>query len=88
MELTDSWHGVMPDNVLSRYQFAETRNAAVLMQSTHPQEFSDMCRVLSEFHFDTDRIVRPGGSKHLIAIELDEAFRELGWREGGYHQYT
>lgn len=76
----------MPDNVLSRYQFAETRNAAVLMQSTHPQEFSDMCRVLSEFHFDTDRIVRPGGSKHLIAIELDEAFRELGWREGGYHQ--
>lgn len=86
MELTESWLDVMPQPLLDRYRFAETRNAAMLIRSTHPEEFEDLCRVLEAFYFDLDRIVRPGGSKHLIALELDEAFRELGWREGKYDQ--
>ena len=76
----------MSSSLLAHYDFVETRNAAVVMASTHPDEFKEMCAVLEAFYFDLDRIVRPGGSKHLIALELDEAFRELGWREGRYHQ--
>ncbi|MCO7203297.1 restriction endonuclease [Microbacterium sp. CnD16-F] len=86
MELTESWRAVMPSHLLDRYEFAETRNAATLIASTHPEEFEQLCAVLSHFSFDVDRIVRPGGSKHLISLELDEAFRELGWREGRYDQ--
>lgn len=86
VELTESWRDVMPQHLLDRYEFAETRNATTLLASTHPVEFEQLCAVLSEFHFDVERIVRPGGSKHLISLELDEAFRELGWREGRYDQ--
>lgn len=86
MQLTESWRDVVPQSLLERYAVAETRNAAMLFAATHPEEFDDFCRVLDAFYFDVDRIVRPGGSKHLIAIELDEAFRELGWREGKYDQ--
>lgn len=86
MELTESWQRVFPEHLVERYLFAETRNAAAIIRATHPEEFGDLCRVLDAFSFDIDRIVRPGGSKHLISLELDEAFRELGWREGKYDQ--
>lgn len=86
VELTHSWQNVVPKPLQDRYRFVETRNAATTFQAGHPQEFEEVMRILDAFTFDLDRIIRGGGSKHLIPLELDEAFRELGWREARYDQ--
>ncbi len=86
MELTQSWARVIPSGLQDRYEFIETRNAAAVVQASHPTEFQEVLDVLAAFRFDLDRILRSGGSKHLIARELDEAFREFGWREARYEQ--
>lgn len=76
----------MPASLLSRYAFIETRNAAATFKASHPDLFDDMVRVLDGFRFDVERIVRPGGNKHFISAELDEAFRVTGWREAKFQQ--
>jgi len=86
VELTESWKNVVPEDVRQRYRFVETRNAASTFKAGHPQEFDEVMAVLGAFSFDLDRIIRPGGSKHLIPKEIDEAFREMGWREARYDQ--
>jgi Restriction endonuclease BglII len=86
VQLTESWLDVFPPSVLDRYAFAETRNAAATLQGAHPDLLAEIIFVLEAFHFDVERIVRPGGSKHLIPVELDEAFRVLGWREASFEQ--
>lgn len=86
MELTESWKRVVPPVLQKHYRWVETRNATASFKASHPDEFNDMLRVLEDFRFDVERIVRSGGAKHFISSELDEAFRELGWREARYEQ--
>jgi hypothetical protein len=64
----------------------ETRNAATILRGAHPVLFDELAKILEEFSFDVERIVRGGGSKHLIPLELDEAFRAIGWREASFEQ--
>lgn len=86
MELTESWREVLPDEVIDRYEIAETRNAAAVMQATTPESFEDMVKVLSEFTLTLDKITTPGKNKSVIAKELDDAFRISGWREARFDQ--
>lgn len=86
MELSHSWSKEVPAELRARYDYVETRNATAVFKASHPELFLDMLRVLELFTIDVDRIVRGGGAKHLIPMELDEAFRELGWREARYEQ--
>jgi hypothetical protein len=76
----------MPDSIKDRYDFIETRNAAATFKASHPDPFNEMVRVLDAFYFDVERIVRPGGNKHFISAELDEAFRVTDWREAKFVQ--
>lgn len=86
MELTESWREVLPDEVIDRYEIAETRNAAAVMKATTPEAFDDMVKVLLGFRLTLDKITTPGGSKSVIAKELDDTFRATGWREAKFDQ--
>lgn len=86
MELTESWRTEIPESVVKRYDIIETRNAAAMFKASNSELLSEMVTVLDGFHFDVERIVRGGGSKHFIAAELDEAFRVSGWREAKFQQ--
>lgn len=86
MELTESWRTELPASVIERYDVIETRNAAAMFKASNPELLTEMAMVLDGFRFDVERIVRAGGSKHLIAAELDEAFRVTGWREAKFRQ--
>lgn len=86
MELTESWREVLPDEVIDRYVVAETRNAAAVMKATTPDAFEDMVQVLTNFRLTLDKITTPGGSKSVIAKELDDTFRAKGWREARFDQ--
>lgn len=86
MQLTDSWESTFPAEVLERYDVRETRNAAAVMRTTTPHAFQDMIEVLDGFHLNLDKLTTPGGSKSVVAKELDESFRVRGWREARFDQ--
>lgn len=85
MDLTDSYLRVVPEDVLERYDWTETRQAAAVLAATNPEEFDDLMRMLAAFAVDPDLdIFPPGGNESLTAARLNEAFRTLGWREASY----
>lgn len=84
VELTESYKKVLPRSLLQRYAFAETRNAAAVLQASNPAEFDDVVAVLSAFRLVSTDITEPGRNKSPVAARLDLAFRERGWREGRY----
>jgi hypothetical protein len=73
---------VFPPAIRSRYELREVRDASAVLSNTNPTEFADIVRVLGGFWLTDDDFLVPGGSKGAVAIRLDEAFRQLGWREG------
>ena len=84
MDLTSSYATFIPADVLPRYEWRETRNAAGILASTNPTEYQDLIDVLRAFALMPSDIIKPGGNKSAVAKRLDEAFRKLGWREGRY----
>lgn len=80
MDLTHSYKNVIPDEVVSRYTWAETRNAAAVFKASNPEEFEHLIQVLDTFYlYDSDVLV-PGGNRGQIPIRLDTHFERLGWR--------
>lgn len=69
-----------------RYDICETRNAAAILKTTSPAAFADMVDVLESFNLTVDKLTTPGGSKSVVAKELDESFRVKGFREARFDQ--
>jgi hypothetical protein len=84
VDLTESYERVLPPEITERYELREVRDAAAVIESTNPTEFAEIVDVLSGFVLTKGDILTPGGGKGPIAVRLDEAFREHGWREGRY----
>jgi len=82
MELTASYINVIPQGILNKYKFCEVRNAASILKATSSALWEEILSVLDAFSLSQDDIRAAGGNKSDIAARLDEAFRELGWREG------
>lgn len=85
MDLTNSYTGAFSSETISRYDWAEVRNAASILKHTNPEAFSDVESVLAAFAVDTDRdIAAAGGNESDTAAHLNSLFRSRGWREGSY----
>lgn len=82
MRLTESYTRVFPQSILDRYDFREVRDAAAILANTSPDEFEEIVEVLDAFWLTNDDFLVPGGRKGAVAVRLDEAFRQRGWREG------
>jgi len=82
MDLTSSFHNHFPAEILSRYEFRETRNAAAILQGTNPAELADLVRVLSAFCLTNEDVTGAGGNQSELAAGLNHTFRRSGWREG------
>ena len=77
----------IPEKTLSRYEWAETRNAAAILAATNPDQFSQLIQVLDEFKISIQRdIIDAGGNESAGTALLNTAFRKRGWREGDYNQ--
>lgn len=81
MDLTHSFQQCIPADLLARYEFAETRNAAAIFLATNPGAFNQMVDVLRAFELRTTDLITPGGQESDIAARMNRAFRERGWRE-------
>lgn len=81
MDLTRSYEAILPADLLARYDFRETRNAAAVLRSTNPTAFEEIVEILDGFRLVALDITSPGGGKSRVPTRLDRAFAEKGWRE-------
>lgn len=81
VELTTSYQAVVPADVLARYEFAETRQAAAILQATNAVAFGQIVEVLRGFHLRASDLITAGGAETDLAARLNRSFRDLGWRE-------
>ncbi len=51
------------------------------MSAVCPDEWADIIGVLSSYRLDPQYWLRAGGNRGDIAEQIDNAFRERGWRE-------
>lgn len=84
MDLTDSYNRVCPPSIRNRYELREVRDAAAVIANTNPIEWAEVIKVLRGFKLKDRDLTTPGGGKSRVAVRLDGAFRESGWREGRY----
>ena len=72
---------LVPDEITARYEVHEWRNGIAILTAARRDEWADILEVLRGFTLLKSDILKPGGSKSLIANRIDGHFTRLGWRE-------
>jgi Restriction endonuclease BglII len=75
---------LIPDDIVVRYEVHEWRNGLAILSAAHQGEWQNILEVLRHFTLLRSDILRPGGSKGLIARKLDTHFAKLGWIEKAF----
>lgn len=65
----------------TRFEVQSYRNAARILASASPDEFSELIGALSSFEIATAEMVKGGGNKSEIAKKMDALLNPLGWYE-------
>ena len=77
-------HALIPNDIAARYEVHEWRNGLAILRAAHPEEWQNILEVLRGFMLLKSDILKPGGSKGVIASKLDSHFIKLGWAEKGF----
>ncbi len=72
---------VLPVEARSHWEYMETNSAAAVMKAVCPNEWADICEVLSTYRLDPQYWLKPGGNRGDIADQIDTEFSKRGWRE-------
>lgn len=73
-----------PQFVLDNYQVLEWNHPTAILERDFPEEWADLCDVLTNFRLRKSHIVEAGGRKSKIASELDSALYARGWVEKNF----
>ena len=71
----------IPATLHELYEIHEWRHASAVLLKDFPNEWQEICGILSHFRLLKSRVAVPGGSKSLIAAAIDEPLCKLGWKE-------
>lgn len=72
---------ILPVAARNHWAFMETNSAAAVMKAVCPNEWKDICDVLSTYRLDPQSWLRAGGNRGDIAAQIDAEFHSKGWRE-------
>jgi len=75
---------LVPADIEERYEVHEWRNGLAILTAAHPQEWTDILRVLRGFTLLRSDILSPGGRKSRIADKLDGELLKREWIEKGF----
>lgn len=75
---------IVPAEISERFEVHEWRNGLAILAAARPQEWKDILAVLKGFSLLKSEILKPGGSKGLIASKIDGHFTKLGWVEKAF----
>jgi hypothetical protein len=73
-----------PIAVREKFEIFDWRNAAAVLAAVHPDEWSDLASVLSDFVLPISWIAKGGGNKSDVAKSIDGSLARLGWVEKGF----
>jgi hypothetical protein len=71
----------VPVDLRELYHVREWRNAAGVLKTACPREWSDIVVVLREFRLYRSEVLKAGGNRSPISDRFDNAFNKLGWKE-------
>lgn len=72
---------LVPEDLQGLYHVREWRNAAGVLQTACPEEWTEIIKVLRAFRLLRSEIEAAGGRKSPIAKQIDGAFYAHGWQE-------
>lgn len=72
---------LVPEDLRRLYHVKEWRNAAGVLTTACPAEWTDVQEVLRGFRLMRSEILVGGGNRSLISRRIDEALYARGWQE-------
>ncbi len=75
---------LLPEFVREHYEVHEWRHACAILYKDFPNEWRDICEVLTDFRLLKSHIAVPGGSKTKVARAIDHELETRGWVEKGF----
>ena len=74
----------LPDFIRKNYEVHESKHACAVLTQDFPEEWSDLCTVLTAFRFQEEWISVGGGSKSPISRAIDSELYKRGWNENKF----
>lgn len=72
---------VLPPAAREHWEYMETNSAAAVMRAVCGSEWRDIVDVLSTYRLSAEYWLKAGGNRGDIAKQIDNLFRDRGWRE-------
>lgn len=69
---------------MNHYEIHEWRHAHAILQHDFPNEYRDICNVLTRFKLKKSYVAVGGGHKSKVADWIDSEFLTLGWEEKSF----
>ena len=73
-----------PDFLRNNYEIHEWRHASAILTRDFPNEYSDICDVLTRFRLRRSHIAVSGGRKSKVADWIDSELAKKGWVEKNF----
>ncbi len=73
-----------PSFIAENYEIHEWRHASAILRNDFPEEYTDICDVLTAFRLRKSHIVVGGGRKSQVAASIDSSLAKRGWREKSF----
>jgi len=74
----------LPPFLRKHYEIHEWRHATAILKQDFPEEFDDICDVLTRFRLLKSHVSVGGGRKSKVAEWIDHELGGKGWRERGF----
>jgi hypothetical protein len=72
---------LVPEDLRTKFHVKEWRNAAGILATASPEEWSEITEILRGFKLLKSEILTAGGSKSPISGRIDSEFYSRGWKE-------
>lgn len=72
---------LVPDFIKKHYEVHEWKHACAILKQDFPNEWGDICDVLSAFRLQRSWISVGGGRKSKVSESIDSALYQRGWVE-------
>lgn len=79
--MTVTIEGQIPEEIRQAYEIKEWKHASAILAADFPEQWGDILAVLRAFRLKRSHVIVGGGSKSLVARELDQQFYGRGWAE-------
>ena len=72
---------LLPDFLREHYEIHEWKHACAILKNDFPEQWKDICEVLTDFRFMRSWINVGGGRKSKVSEAIDSGLYARGWKE-------